>query len=364
MTTVLHNVRVFDGEGFGEPTQLAWADGILIDPAEARTGELEVLDGEGAFAIPGLIDCHVHLHGTDTLDELATHGVTTALDMSSPPPLVDAVRALAGRAGRTDIRSAMMALSSPDSAHAARMREIPAAREAWVADVGEVGAAVQRRVDQGADYIKVVIDLPGFDQRTVEAIVTEAHEHGLLTIAHASRLDALEMAHRAGVDVLTHVPLDRPIPKDLAAAIAASGAIAVPTLTMMKAIVERLATAGGPGPSYEPARASVAALRQAGVPILVGTDANRTPAAPASPTLGASIHDEVGLLVEAGLSAVEVLRGATSDAARRFGLADRGRLVPGLRADLVLLRGDPIVHPQATQDIHGVWVGGERVAAS
>ena len=358
-TTVLRNVRLFDGAAFGDPEELAFDDGrITAMHDEGHDEAADVVDGGGGFLLPGFIDCHVHLYGPETLTALATYGVTTALDMSSPAPLV---RALRGRPGVTDIRSGMMALTSPASAHAQRMKDIPAAREALVEDITAVPAAVTRRVEQGADYIKVVIDLPGFDQATVDAIVAEAHRHGLKAVAHASRSDAVEMAQRAGFDVLTHVPLDRPIDDEQAVALAATGVIVVPTLTMMKAIVERLAGTGGPGPRYEPAADSVTALHRAGVTVLVGTDANQTPAAPASPPMGASLHDELALLVAAGLTPAEALRAATSAAADHFDLSDRGRVAVGLRADLILLERDPTSDIDATHSIRGVWIAGEPV---
>ena len=79
---------------------------------------------------------------------------------------------------------------------------------------------------------------------------------------------------------------------------------------MMEAIVARLA---GVAPvSYDAARATVGRWHRAGVTILAGTDANQAPSAPASPPYGSSLHRELGLLVDAGLSAVEALRSATA----------------------------------------------------
>jgi imidazolonepropionase-like amidohydrolase len=98
------------------------------------------------------------------------------------------------------------------------------------------------------------------------------------------------------------------------------------------------------------------------VPILAGTDATETPAAPASPPFGTSLHDELELLVEAGLTPVEALRSATSVAAQHFGLDDRGAIAHGLRADLVLLDADPTIDIAATRSIRGVWLAGDRVA--
>ena len=51
---------------------------------------------------------------------------------------------------------------------------------------------------------------------------------------------------------------------------------------------------------------------------------------------GVSLHHELQLLVKAGFTPVEALRAATSVPARRFGLEDRGRIVTGARADLLL----------------------------
>ena len=335
MTPTLRGVRIYRDGAFGQPEDVSVDGGVIADVLPTGAAGDPAATG---YLIPGLIDCHIHLSGPETLTALAARGVTTGLDMSSPAPLVAALR---GTPGVTDIRSPLMAATSPASAHAARMRSIPAAAEALVAGVGEVDGWIARHVEQGADYIKIVIDLPGFDQATADALVAAAHAHDLRVVAHASTLAAVTMAQRAGVDILTHAPLDRPIEPDQAAELAAAGRVIVPTLTMMHGIVQKLNAAGISGPTYGPARESVTTLHRAGMPILAGTDANATPAAPASPVFGESLHDELALLVDAGLTPGEALAAATSVAATHFGLTDRGRIAPGLRADLVLLDGRP-----------------------
>ena len=325
----------------------------MIEGSIIGTDTSGALDVEsGGWLIPGLIDCHVHIIGEKTLATFASFGVTTVLDMGNPMSLLDPLRALPGVA---DLRAAGVVSTAPTSMHAQRMHAEP---DVLVANPGEADAWVAARVNEGADYIKVVIDLPGFDQETVDALVAAAHARGKKVVAHASRFDAVTMAQRAGVDILTHVPLDRPLEGAQAAELVAAGAIVVPTLTMMTGIVERLKAAG---PAYEPARSSVAALHDAGMPILAGTDANAVPAGPASPLFGESLHQELGLLVEAGLSPAEALDAATSLAAQHFALDDRGRIEPGLRADLVLLDADPLVDISATRSIRGVWIAGQRI---
>ena len=81
-------------------------------------------------------------------------------------------------------------------------------------------------------------------------------------------------------------------------------------------------------------REMVRLLRDAGVPILPGTDQ--------APD-GASLHRELELLVEAGLSPAEAIAAATSPAAAFLGLSEElGTIETGKRADLVLLDGDPL----------------------
>ena len=92
------------------------------------------------------------------------------------------------------------------------------------------------------------------------------------------------------------------------------------------------------------------------MPILAGTDAINPGTAH-----GASIHRELELLVAAGLSPSEALAAATSVPATIFGLAGRGRIAPGARADLVLVDGDPTTDIKATRRIVGVWKQGRAI---
>ena len=347
--TALRNVRVFDGERLLEPaTVVIDGDRIGGGQAGARTW-----DGDGGVLLPGLIDCHIHLADAATLPALARHGVTTALDMGTWPPGL--VASLRDQRGVTDIRSSGTGATNPASAHARRMGR-PAG---LVADPDEARAYVSQRVAEGVDYIKIIIDLPGFDEATVRALVEAAHAQGLRTIAHAATRDAVLLAQAARVDVLTHAPIDRELDESAVQHTRTSGQAVVPTLTMMEATAERLS---GIAPvSYQVARSTVGQWYRAGVTILAGTDANQAPAAPASPPYGTSLHHELELLVDAGMSAVDAVRSATIAAAQQFGLSDRGVIAAGKRADLVLIDGDPLRDISAVRKIAGVWCAGVPV---
>jgi imidazolonepropionase-like amidohydrolase len=86
----------------------------------------------------------------------------------------------------------------------------------------------------------------------------------------------------------------------------------------------------------------------------VGTDASRNNPA----TYGVSVHREMELLTGAGLSPIEALSAATMNTANAFRLTDRGRIVAGRKADLVLVRGNPTSDVTATRDILRVWRSG------
>src|SRR3984957_17071399 len=204
----LTNVRVFDGERLLEPSTVV-IDGMSIgsEPSGAAT-----VDGDGRVLLPGLIDCHIHLTDDATLSALARCGVTTGLDMGTWPP--ELVASLRGRPGVTDIRSSGTGATHPASAHAQRMGRA----QGLVADPDEAKAYVAQRVAEGVDYIKIIVDPPGFDEATVRALVDAAHAHGLRTIAHAANSGAVLLAQAAGVDVLTHAPIDRPLSEDEGAA--------------------------------------------------------------------------------------------------------------------------------------------------
>jgi hypothetical protein len=99
----------------------------------------------------------------------------------------------------------------------------------------------------------------------------------------------------------------------------------------------------------------VGRMHRAGVGIIAGTDA---PSAYCFPGFG--LHDELALLVEAGLSPMEALQASTKEAARFMGQLDRwGTIEPGKIADLVLLDHDPLADIHNSRSIRSVVLGGK-----
>ena len=356
MREIFAEVRVFDGDRVLDGSHDVTVDGGVIAAVEsagaAGHGGATVAGSRGAMLLPGLIDAHVHLRGTADLEELARWGVTTALDMGSwPLALITELR----HAGSTDVRSTGAGAVGPGSPQA-RIPGRPA--DSIVMNPTAGRRFVATRVAEGMDYIKVIVDAPGrggLDLATIAAIVDAAHNAGRMVVAHASNTGAVAMAQAAGADVLTHAPLDSVLDQAAVSEVVKSGRTSVPTLVMMEGVVANTQVSGL---DYRHARDSVAALHRAGVPIVLGTDANQAHGVPANVPYGESAHRELELLVDAGLTPAEALHAACGAAADRFGLPDRGRIAPGLRADLLLVDGDPTTDITATRAILAVRLAG------
>lgn len=346
--TALRNVRVFDGLGLTEPRTVV-IDGPVLgtDPAGARE-----IDAAGAALLPGFIDAHVHLERTEQLADLAAWGVTTGLDMACwPAERVAAMRA----AGPADFRTAGLPLIGPHGLHST-IPEMPASAIVTTAEAAV--EFVEARVAEGVDYVKGVAEAPGDGgppAEALQALVDTARERGLHAVLHAATTGAYHLAVATGARFVTHVPAVGRVAAEDIAAMKAAGQTAIPTLTMMEGALAFFAGAEG---DY---LANVAALRAAGVEILAGTDANGGSGTPLAVAHGSSLHHEFELLAEAGLTSVEILRAATVAAAQAFGLTDRGEIRAGLRADLVLIEGDPVADLSATRAIRTVWCAGTEI---
>lgn len=368
--TAITGVRVFDGEQISGPTTVIIDEGVIVTDAEVDGAE--IVDGAGATLLPGFIDTHAHPRTRAHLDAAARAGITTIFDLGTPS--LEGLAELRSATGVPDVKSAGHPASGPGSMF---IEKVGMPASTGVTGPGDAARFVADRKSDGSDVIKIIIEDPKFpgakpiDTATVAAIVTAAHEAGYLTVAHVVSAYTLRSALDAGVDVVTHAALGAELDADTRALIARNGTVIIPTLGMMHGIVEKVGgklmmkIVGALVPAarmkYGFAEATVRTFRDAGSIVLVGTDSNDNPDVPHQVPFGESLHDELERLVAAGLSPTEALQGATSKAAEVFSLDDRGRIAPGLRADLVLVDGDPTADVAASRRVKEVWIGGERI---
>jgi imidazolonepropionase-like amidohydrolase len=402
MSVFITNARIFDGDRVLEARTVGIEGSRIVSLGRRPPTGAEVIDAHDATLMPGLIDGHVHT-SLDGLRLARTFGVTTELEMNGFWTAQQRTE-IAADDEIADIRSALRALTAPGGhPHefiAERTKDKPGGTGPVLPSAAtpeQAKAHVNAVVAQGADYLKVMIEegtvlnrpgLPVISTPTLRAGVDEAHRLGKKVIAHALTLAATRRAIEAGVDGFAHLFIDRPHTEEIVAAIAEAGVFVTPCLVISSSLMggsgETLADDPRVGPKLPPewrdtlrgsfntypdgklddVLGTVAALRGAGVDIIAGTDSFFMPVpAHGGVVHGASLHHELQLLVTAGLTPVEALRAATSVPALRFGLDDRGRIVPGARADLVLVDGDPTTRIEDSLSIRTIWRRGTRAAS-
>ncbi|KAI0168593.1 hydrolase [Pestalotiopsis sp. NC0098] len=353
----IENALVFDGLQLSGPRTII-IDGSKISHDSVTTGDDTVIDGTGCTLLPGLFDCHVHVDTPEQLASFAGYGITTVCDMACFP--IEKYNQLRSAGGPTTWLGASLPAFAQNSTHGKLLKFAGVGAEQAVHSDEDAVRFVADRVRDDVDYIKIIADLPGIEQEYLDKIQAEARSKGKMTVAHTAQYEAFVRGLHAGFDILTHSPMDKPLDKQLIDKMVSQGTVAVPTLTMSENISNSWVMWCIRGKQeFQNALDSVAAMHRAGVPILAGTDANNTPvlAVPA----GRTLHYELELLVRAGLSPLETLRAATSGPAKYFCLDDRGQVQPGLRADLVLVEGNPTEDIAATRKIRRVWSEGEEV---
>ena len=347
---VIENVRVFDGDSLRPPSTLV-IDGAVIgrDPTDAA----EVVDAKGGTLLPGLIESHAHPEDMTDIQSLTKYGVTTAFVLASYAPRQN--MSLHGHAGLVDVHYASAPAVAPGSLHGRLVGRYNSDPQLLVKSPEDAYRWVEEQLTWDPEFFKVVAQSPGLAQETLNVLVEEGHRHGKKVVCHAADLISHRQAMNAGVDQIHHSPADVVADEELARQIRLRGQISVPTLIMMKVLAE----GAGPGPArdYAASRETVRRYHEAQIPILAGTDANKVVA---SVPFGKTLHQELELLVEAGLSPVQALRSATSLPALHWGLADRGVIAPGYRADLVLIDGDPTADIKATQNLRRMWIAGKE----
>ncbi|GAA3573552.1 amidohydrolase family protein [Nonomuraea rosea] len=403
-TTAVINARVFDGERVLPETTVVIDGGQISAVGGETPAGAQVVDGSGATLLPGLIDAHVHT-SEEALAYALTFGVTTELEMQGLWTKPNRAR-VSDDDRLADVRSAGFGITPPGG-HPSELfpkGKRPGGDRPHGGDLvmpfsttpEEARSFVPKLVAAGSDYIKFMIDdgtveghpgLPMLDQATLNAGVAEAHRHGMLTVAHTLTLDATRMAIEAGIDGLVHLFMDRPHNDEIVELIAGSGAFVVPCVVLDASMMgitgaplaqdprvssrldeAWLKTLSSSFDRYPQGRLgdvldSVGALHAAGVDLIAGTDASFPVPFLGGVAHGASVHQELAYLVQAGLTPAEALRAATRTPARRFGLGDRGRIAAGQRADLLLVDGDPTTDIDDTLNIRAVWRRGARLAA-
>ncbi len=363
-----------------------------------------LIDGRGKFLIPGLWDMHVHLSGPEeSLRKLAANGITGVRDMySGVDPAAYSPWRQVPFAPRMIVGGMIDGLGRP-----------PAPGAFWVKKEEEARNAVGRLAASRAEFIKVYSSL---SREAYFAVADEARRIGIpfaghvpesVTPAEAAEAGQLSQEHLINIlascskredklredrqkllvdpklNVMERARLfgwpreaglfdtyDEKKCQALFATFVDYGVWHTPTLVVSQEYAKRnkqLPMLEGlpdkeKGPFAGHVRATLQRLEQltgdmhrAGVGLLAGSDAGVATGV----EMGTGLHDELALLVTAGLTEMEALQTATRNPALYFGILTlMGTVEAGKAADLVLLDADPLEDIHNTRKIQGVMMRG------
>lgn len=388
-TTVIRAARMLDvetGEIINNPVVVI-EDGRIAAVGGRVPRGADLIDLGDATLLPGLIDLHTHLSGdlsgdwvtrdvreteADAALRAAANarktllaGFTTVRDMSGfagvalehavdrgdvdGPRIFSGANSLGITGGHCDVTGYAPGILEPDYRQG-------------VAD-GPSGflQAARYQIKHGAHFIKIcatagVLSFEGpvgaqqMSLEEIRAVVEEAARHGMHVAAHAHGTDGIKAAIRAGVRTIEHGSM---LDDEAIRLMIEHDAYLVPTTYLVGAI--------DLGALPPPIRAkaetilplaveSVRRAVRAGVKIAFGTDAAVYP--------HGDNAKEFAALVERGMSPLAAIQSATVTAVEVLGVGDRGRIAPGLFADLIAVRGNPLTDIGAMEDIRFVMKGG------
>jgi len=382
---------------------------------------VHVINLAGYTMIPGLISDHSHVGlvgGTSdsganftrdnilhALRQYEVYGVTTVTALGvTKSPLFDDLRREqhAGANAGADLFGVDQGIGVPGGAPPEGMMHVGSDQLMRPSTPEEARQDVDKMAAEGTDLVKLWVDdfrngvaskapMPMMTPEVWHAVITHAHELKLRVAAHIHDLKYARMMVEGQADILAHGVRDQPIDHALIARMKQAGTWYIPTISLDEAsylFAEQPQLLADPeltqgldpalraqisDPAWRaktlaapltPASHKAVAMNEknlmllyrAGVKIGFGTDSGAT----ALRIPGFAEHRELRLMVEAGLTPMEAIRVATSQAAALLNLQDRGVIAPGKRADLVVLKADPSTDITAVDKIESVWRGGQR----
>ncbi|MEP7340794.1 MAG: amidohydrolase family protein [Acidobacteriota bacterium] len=406
---------VIDGSGTEPQRNTVVISGDRIETVAAKVelpAGARIIRAEGMTLMPGIFDLHTHLPYSSiggavsdwpkNLKAYLYCGVTSVVDFGTYPETFEPMRRLIKTGVIEAPRISLAARISTPGGHGAEggrgdffSLEVTTPREAQ--------AAVRRVLPYQPDVIKAftdgwrygaAADMTSMNEDTLTALVSEAHKNGLEVLTHTVTLDKAKIAARSGVDVIDHGTGDKDVDEELIQLMKANGTTYAPTLAvyeprardiltpLLAAVLNPLARevmnpplvppqnpplkpAAGSSENGDSARLrrwatlqrNTAALRKAGIMFGTGTDAGVTGTHHGWATLR-----ELQLLVAGGLTPLEAITAATSNAARALKMDnERGAIAPGKLADLILIEGEPHKNIHDIEKIKRVFLGGHEL---
>lgn len=342
----------------------------------------ELLDLSHATVLPPLIDSHLHLAMSGTMDSQ----VRERLRRASCPELEPVIEVNLDQLANFGVRAvrdggdrdgcvAVYLAATADNRHVrvqtpGRALHRQGRYGALIGHAPEFGQSLLAAWRRQADlpWIKLVNSglnslktygretEPQFSIEEMRELVLEAGRYGKRVMVHANGERPVREAIAAGCHSIEHGFF---MGRDNLARMADSGCVWVPTAITMKAYADILAYQGEMEMSAVARRnldhqlEQLRLARELGVTVALGTDAG-------SPGVlhGESVFEEMKLMARAGYPLAEIVMAATSTAADLLGLEGEGRIAPGRKADFILARGTPAQLPRKLSYLEGIYLSG------
>ncbi|MCG7550492.1 amidohydrolase family protein [Pseudoalteromonas sp. Of7M-16] len=400
--TAYVNGHFFDPKNGFENKVIVVRDGTVFTKTETLPDDFpgEKIDLQGKWGIPGLIDMHTHSFGnfipyskndapgTQAVSErVLKAGVTGFVDLFGDEQSLINVRTKQrnGEFLGADIYASLTCFTAPKghcSEYGIATRTVTSVADA-VREMTELAT-------QDPDVIKIVYqpsdDQPSISKEVFAQLVKTSKQFGIKSIVHIKTWQDIRDAIEVGASAVTHVPRGE-IPKDIPALMAKAGIVMIPTLTihtdfvnylfdptvldapLIKELVpDALISAYRHADliaKYKSKQAkfrernsvtfsSVNAMINAGVRVLVGTDSGNW-----NTIQGYSVHREMKLLVDAGMTSHQAIASATSYSANFMGI--KSGINEGDKANFVILNASPSEDIMNTQSISLVVKNGNIV---
>jgi imidazolonepropionase-like amidohydrolase len=397
-------------------------DGALL----VRGGVIRAVGRQGSFAVPGqitrvnwtgktvmpaMINVHVHIgyegytswgaenytpqNVLDHLQREAFYGTAAVQSVGSSPTDASIQFQRDQGAGKFPLASRFLfapGMAPPNGGPDAVLRIATSALHVVneVSTAQEARAAVQTMAAKKLKHVKIWVDdrrgtYPKMPPEVYNAIIAEAHKHGMIVHAHATTLADQKAVVRAGADVLVHLVQNEKLDEEYLALLKEKKPYwatviglgdrtavcdndpffeqALPTRVIVKIRATKEARPLEPNcapPS--PAREAILAYNfprmiASGARIVLGTDTGIHP----GHTFGSGEHVELARWVQLGLTPSQAIVGATQRPAELMGLKDSGTLAVGKGADLLVLDANPLADILNTRRIDSVYLGGVKL---
>lgn len=367
-----------------------------------KSADTTVIDCSGKTLIPGLFDAHIHLGGASTLgyvpiddhrklSSFLYSGITSVFDLGAVQEWIFSLREEEKKGDLLSPRIfAVGPLFTSPNGHGTEygvdMSLTPTTEE-------EARQMVQKLIQDKPDLIKIIYEkgsqrFTSLSYELMEAIIDESHKNNFRVVTHILTFEQAKDALRAGTDGLAHMVSDREVDEEFLDKMKQKDVFCIPTLTVYESLSGGMLTISenlkGPLAKKGICREILADLKQKkeipglkeslgnmkdalrfakinakkmhdkGIQLTIGTDAGN-PAV----FFGPSVHREMELLVEAGISPAEVLRASTINAAEILGQQERlGTIYKGKLADILVIEGNPLEDIRNTQNIFMVIKNG------